>query len=30
MTKEMITNFLDHHFEANPNDNFKTKYGEPN
>jgi len=28
MTEEMITNYLEHHFEANPNDNFKTEYGE--
>ena len=29
MTEEMITNYLEHHFESNPNDNFKTEYGEP-
>ena len=29
MTEEMIKNYLEHHFEANPNDNFKTEYGEP-
>ena len=28
MTEEMIKNYLAHHFEANPNDNFKTEYGE--
>ncbi|TXL03806.1 hypothetical protein BMR09_14110, partial [Methylococcaceae bacterium CS3] len=27
MTEEMIKNYLDHHFDANPNDNFKTEYG---
>ena len=25
MTEEMIKNYLEHHFEANPNDNFKTE-----
>ena len=30
MTEEMIMNYLEHHFEANPNDHFKTEYGEPN
>ena len=25
--EEMIKNYLEHHFEANPNDNFKTEYG---
>jgi putative transposase len=29
MTEEMITNYLEHHFEASPNDNFKTEFGEP-
>jgi len=29
MTEDMITNYLAHHFEADPNDNFKTEYGEP-
>jgi putative transposase len=29
MTEEMIKNYLEHHFEANPNDNFKTESGEP-
>ena len=29
MTEEMIKNYLEHHFESNPNDNFKTEYGEP-
>ena len=29
MTEAMITNYLEHHFEVNPNDNFKTEYGEP-
>jgi len=28
MTEEMIKNYLEHHFEANLNDNFKTEYGE--
>lgn len=28
MTEEMIKNYLEHHFETNPNDNFKTEYGE--
>ncbi len=28
MTEEMITNYLEHHFESNPNDNFKTEYGD--
>jgi len=28
MTEGMIKNYLEHHFEANPNDNFKTEYGE--
>ncbi|WP_221898423.1 transposase [Bathymodiolus japonicus methanotrophic gill symbiont] len=28
MTEEMIKNYLDHHSEANPNNNFKTEYGE--
>jgi len=28
MTEEMIKNYLEHHFEANPNDNFKTEYSE--
>ena len=28
MTEEMIRNYLEHHFEANPNDNFKTECGE--
>ena len=28
MTEEMIMNYLEHHFESNPNDNFKTEYGE--
>jgi len=27
MTKGMIANYLEHHFEANSNDNFKTEYG---
>ncbi len=27
MTEEMIANYLEHHFESNPNDNFKTEYG---
>ena len=25
MTEEMIKNYLEHHFEANPNDDFKTE-----
>ena len=29
MTEEMIANYLEHHFESNPNDNFKTEYGDP-
>ncbi|WP_428353666.1 IS200/IS605 family transposase [Methyloprofundus sp.] len=29
MSEEMVTNYLEHHFEANPNDNFKAEYGEP-
>ncbi len=29
MTEEMLMNYLEHHFEANPNDHFKTEYGEP-
>ena len=28
MTEEMIANYLEHHFESNPNDNFKTEYGD--
>jgi len=28
VTEEMIKNYLEHHFEANRNDNFKTEYGE--
>jgi len=28
MTEEVIKNYLEHHFEANPNDNFKTEYGD--
>jgi len=28
MTEEMIKNYLEHHFEANPNDNFKLGNGE--
>jgi len=28
MTEAMIKNYLEHHFEANPSDNFKTEYGE--
>ncbi|MBT3812653.1 MAG: IS200/IS605 family transposase, partial [Gammaproteobacteria bacterium] len=28
MTEEMIKNYLEHHFESSPNDNFKTEYGE--
>ena len=28
MTEEMITNYLEHHFESNPNDNFKAEYGD--
>jgi putative transposase len=28
MPEEMIKNYFEHHFEANPNDHFKTKYGE--
>ena len=28
MTEEMINNYLEPHFEANLNDNFKTEYGE--
>jgi len=28
MTKEMVKNYLEYHFEASPNDNFKTEYGE--
>ena len=28
MTEEMISNYLEHPFEANPNDNFKTESGE--
>ena len=27
MTEDMIKNYLEHHFEANPNDNFKTESG---
>jgi putative transposase len=27
MTDEMVKNYLEHHFEANPNDNFKTEEG---
>ncbi len=29
MTEEMIMKYLEHHFEASPNDHFKTEYGEP-
>ena len=29
MTEDMIKNYLEHHFEANPNDNFRTESGEP-
>ena len=25
MTEEMVKNYLEHHFEANPNDNFKAE-----
>jgi len=25
MTEEMIKNYLEHHFEPNPNDDFKTE-----
>jgi len=28
MTEEMIANYLEHHFESNPNDNFKMEYGD--
>ena len=28
VTEEMIKNYLEHHFEVSPNDNFKTEYGE--
>lgn len=28
MTEDMIKNYLEHHFEANPSDNFKTEDGE--
>ena len=28
ITEEMIANYLEHHFESNPNDNFKTEYGD--
>jgi putative transposase len=28
MTEEMIKSYLEHHFEANQNDNFKTEYDE--
>ncbi len=28
MTEEMIANYLEHHFESNPNDNFKAEYGD--
>jgi hypothetical protein len=28
MTEAMIRNYLEHHFEANPNDNFKTEHGD--
>jgi len=28
VTEEMITNYLEHHFEASSNDNFKAEYGE--
>jgi len=26
VTEEMIANYLEHHFESTPNDNFKAEY----
>jgi hypothetical protein len=29
MMEEMIANYLEHHFELNPNDNFRAEPGDP-